>query len=150
MAKFVPPPSNQRKGPAAGISYNASQGLYKNMSTVCLGTDNPEYVRSNFMPDCMETHSNWRDYKGAQDPAFMQKVKSTNIKLGSDDWFYTKSSTREMLEVSGAHGFNQNAEKMAAQRDKNMELQKKLRRSQIVLGAVSYIFSEECTDRFII
>ena len=50
------PPERKSPPKPAGISYNAQQGLYKNESTVSLGSDKIEYYRANALPNLQDEH----------------------------------------------------------------------------------------------
>ncbi|GMH55652.1 hypothetical protein TL16_g01959 [Triparma laevis f. inornata] len=141
-AKGSPVPAKQALPRCAGISYNAQQGLYKNGSTVSLGSDAPEYYRANAMPNLQKEHSDWQDYRGKKDEVFAGLIRKSSLKLGSDKWFYTKSTMREMLEESAKHGYAVDVSAIADQRAKNLEIKKALRRSQICLG------TDKTTDYF--
>jgi len=122
-------------GTPAGITYNANTSSYKNSSNVTLGTDKMEYGSSNAMPNLQETHPDWNDYRGHKDEVFSGLIRKSSIKLGSDEWFYKKSTMREMLEESAAGCYAVDHDARAAQKGKNEEIKKALRRSQIVLGS---------------
>ena len=94
-----PAPKHGAAPVAAGISYNAVQGLYKNESKVSLGSDKIEYVRANALPNLQKEHPDWQDYRGKKDEVFAGLIRKSSLKLGSDQWFYKKSTMREMLEV---------------------------------------------------
>ena len=128
-------PVVNRSQAAAGISYNAQQGLYKNESSVCLGSDVMEYGRSNEMPNIQATHPDWQEWRGKKDVVFSGLIRKSSLKLGSDNWFYTKSTMQEMLEDSARHGFEMDTKALAAQKAKNALVQKRLRTSQIQLGS---------------
>ena len=98
------------------------------------------------MPNPQKTHPNtWRDYCGTKDEQFTGLIRKSSIKLGSDEWFYKKSTMQVMREESAKFGFSVDVDGMAAQKKKNIEVQKRLRRSQIVLGSdkVEYHRSNE-------
>ena len=128
-------PVVNRSQPAAGISYNAQQGLYKNESSVCLGSDPMTYSSSNEMPDIQKNHPDWQEWRGKRNEVFAGLIRKSSLKLGSDNWFYTKSTMQEMLEESARHGFEIDTKALKAQKDKNMLVQKRLRTSQIQLGS---------------
>ena len=130
-----PAPAPSPTPAAAGISYNAVQGLYKNESNVCLGSDRRESVRANEMPNLQETHGDWQDYRGKKDEVFAGLIRKSSLKLGSDQWFYKKSTMREMLEESAKYGYKVDLKAIHEQREKNAKIKKALRASQIVLGA---------------
>ena len=122
---------------AAGITYNASTGLYKNSSNVSLGSDElkaEDYVQSGTMPRFHEQYPNWQDWRGKKDEVFAGLIQTSSVRLGSDRFFYTKSTMREMLEDSAKHGFAMDGGAIAAQRQKNFETKMRLRTSTLTLG----------------
>jgi hypothetical protein len=122
-------------GQAAGITYNASTSAYKNSSNVSLGSDAIVYGTSNVMPNLQQTHPDWDDYRGKKDVVFSGLIRKSSIRLGSEEWFYKKSTMREMLEESAKGCYAVDVHARAAQKTKNEEVKKALRRSQIVLGS---------------
>jgi hypothetical protein len=109
FSQGCPLPGKRPESIPAGITYNASTSAYKNSSKVSLGSDKIAYGNSNAMPDWTKTHplgakggdgSSWNDYRGHKDEVFAGLIRKSSIKLGSENWFYKKSTMREMLEES--------------------------------------------------
>ena len=65
---------------------------------------------------------------------FAGLIQKSSVKLGSDRFFYTKSTMREMLEESAKHGFAMDTGAIEAQRKKNNDTMKRLRTSTLTLG----------------
>jgi len=122
---------------AAGITYNAQTGKYKNSSQVSLGSDvlkKEDYVQAGTMPRFHEEYPDWQNWRGKKDEVFAGLIQKSSVRLGSDSFFYTKSTMREMLEDSAKHGFAIDIGAIQEQRKVNFDTKMRLRTSTLTLG----------------